>query len=428
MAQARLRPAPPGCEHAFVSMIVCVLYPRFELLAALGDRRALLSEPAALAPEAGREQVVGEVSAPGGGLWRRSRDGHGEALSRCPALNLVPPDPEGSRALWGRVLDRLEGIGAAVESDRSGVGCFEAKPIEGIHGGPSPGCSPPRAGRSGRGRGWERRPVASRAHAAALRARPRRRRRRPRGLRSERSWWRSVLRGSSWPRFRWPFCAPGPSSRRCPRSSSSWGSGPWASLPGSLAGTGGALRAPRPAGARPGPGRDTPARPATAGGAGPRAARPARGRLGPAARAGPRPARGPGARTARATGSLPAGAGHVGPLRDRRHLAAGGDPPPGQRRPGPDHAVARPEAGRAARPGGVAGARGRGLRTPGAGPGTAAGRGGKPSGAHGWARRCVRRVRRRASDAALRVLDVDPDSRIPERRAVLAPFPEWQTP
>jgi hypothetical protein len=31
-------------------MIVCVLYPRFELLAALGDRRALLAEPAALAP------------------------------------------------------------------------------------------------------------------------------------------------------------------------------------------------------------------------------------------------------------------------------------------------------------------------------------------------------------------------------------------
>ncbi|MEA2365904.1 MAG: protein ImuB, partial [Thermoleophilaceae bacterium] len=45
-------------------MIVCALYPRFELLAALGDRQALLSEPAALAPEAGRVQVVGEVSAP----------------------------------------------------------------------------------------------------------------------------------------------------------------------------------------------------------------------------------------------------------------------------------------------------------------------------------------------------------------------------
>jgi protein ImuB len=37
----------------------------------------------------------------------------------------------------------------------------------------------------------------------------------------------------------------------------------------------------------------------------------------------------------------------------------------------------------------------------------------------------VRQARQAAgTDAALRVLDVDPDSRIPERRAVLAPFPE----
>jgi protein ImuB len=37
----------------------------------------------------------------------------------------------------------------------------------------------------------------------------------------------------------------------------------------------------------------------------------------------------------------------------------------------------------------------------------------------------VRQARQAAgADAALRVLDVDPDSRIPERRAVLAPFPD----
>ena len=41
----------------------------------------------------------------------------------------------------------------------------------------------------------------------------------------------------------------------------------------------------------------------------------------------------------------------------------------------------------------------------------------------------VRQARQAAgADAALRVLDVDPDSRIPERRAVLAPFPDWQAP
>ena len=74
-----------------------------------------------------------------------------------------------------------------------------------------------------------------------------------------------------------------------------------------LAGAGRALRAPGPAGARPGPGARHAARAAAAARAGHRAARPAGGRLGPAARAGPRAARGPGARPARAARPLPAG-------------------------------------------------------------------------------------------------------------------------
>ncbi len=156
-------------------MVVCVLYPRFELLAALGDRRALLSEPAALAPEAGREQVVGEVSAPAEAFGVVRGMAMGEALSRCPALNLVPPDPEGSRALWGHVLDRLEGIGAAVESDRSGVGCFESKPIEGIHGGDLAGVLAATRRALGAGARMGAAPSRFGAHAAALRARPRRR-------------------------------------------------------------------------------------------------------------------------------------------------------------------------------------------------------------------------------------------------------------
>src|SRR3990170_1104716 len=115
-------------------MVVCSLYPRFELLAALGDRRALLSELAALAPEAGREQVVGEASAPAEafGIVRGMR--LGEAMSRCPSLRLVAPDPEGVRSLWGAVIDRLEGIGAEVESDHAGAAFFDAAALHGIHG------------------------------------------------------------------------------------------------------------------------------------------------------------------------------------------------------------------------------------------------------------------------------------------------------
>ena len=116
-------------------MVACVLHPRFELLVALRERRPLLSEPAALAPEAGAEQVVGEVSAAAEAFGVVPRMRVGEALARCPGLRLVPPDPEGVRRSWNRVLDRLEGIGAEVESERPGVAFFEAGGLEGIHGG-----------------------------------------------------------------------------------------------------------------------------------------------------------------------------------------------------------------------------------------------------------------------------------------------------
>jgi protein ImuB len=156
-------------------MIVCVLYPRFELLAALGDRRVLISEPAALAPEAGREQLVGEVSAPAEayGIVRGMR--LGEAMSRCPALRLVPPDPEGVRSLWNSVLDRVEGIGAAVESDQAGAAFFETAGLEGIHGGDLAGVLAAARRKLGTGARFGAAPSRFAAYAAALQARPRRR-------------------------------------------------------------------------------------------------------------------------------------------------------------------------------------------------------------------------------------------------------------
>ena len=116
-------------------MVVCVLVPRFALLAALGDRRGLLGEPVALAPEPGRPQFVGDVApaAEAFGIVPGMRVG--EALARCPELRLVPPDPEGVRTSWSAALDRLERIGAAPESDRSGEAYFTADGLEKIHGG-----------------------------------------------------------------------------------------------------------------------------------------------------------------------------------------------------------------------------------------------------------------------------------------------------
>ena len=154
-------------------MVICVLLPRFELLAALGDRVALLSDPAALAPEAGREQVVGEVSARAEafGVVRGMR--LGEALARCPPLRLVPPDPEGARELWGVVLDRLEGLGAEPESDRSGVAFFEAAGLHGIHGGDVEGVLAATRRALGRSARLGVAPCRFAANAAALQARPR---------------------------------------------------------------------------------------------------------------------------------------------------------------------------------------------------------------------------------------------------------------
>ncbi len=115
-------------------MVVCVLIPRFALLGALGDRRALLSDPVALAPES-KGGAVGEVSAPAEAFGVGQGMRMGEALARCPALRLVPPDPEAVRGLWHEVLDRIEGIGGAPESERAGVAFFEADGLCGIHGG-----------------------------------------------------------------------------------------------------------------------------------------------------------------------------------------------------------------------------------------------------------------------------------------------------
>jgi protein ImuB len=155
-------------------MVVCVLYPRFELVAALGDRRELLTAPVALAPEAGREQRVGEASAAAEAYGVVRGMQVGEALSRCPGLRLVAPDPQGVRELWGRVLDRLEAIGAAVESDRAGTAFFAAGGLEGLYGGDVRGVLAETRRVLGRGVRLGAAPCRFAAHAAALHARPRR--------------------------------------------------------------------------------------------------------------------------------------------------------------------------------------------------------------------------------------------------------------
>ena len=102
----------------------CVLIPRFSLIAALGDRREMLAQPAALAPEPGAEQSIGEASGAAEAFGIRPGMALSEALSRCPALILVPPDPNRAESLWERSLQRLEAIGAEVEPAGPGEAFF----------------------------------------------------------------------------------------------------------------------------------------------------------------------------------------------------------------------------------------------------------------------------------------------------------------
>lgn len=117
------------------SLIVCVLLPRFQLTVAAGDRTELLRTPAALAPEPGSAQQVGEVSLGAEAYGIRCGMRLGEALSRCPRLMLVPADPAGVADRWDRLLVRLESIGAAVESEHPGLACFDAQGLIRLHGG-----------------------------------------------------------------------------------------------------------------------------------------------------------------------------------------------------------------------------------------------------------------------------------------------------
>ena len=116
-------------------MIVCVLLPRFSLAVAAGGRDVLAAGPVALAPEPGREQFIGEVSAAAEAYGLRAGLRLGEALARCPTLRLVAPDPAGVADAWDAHVRALEDIGAAVEPGPPGSAWFGAGGLKTVHGG-----------------------------------------------------------------------------------------------------------------------------------------------------------------------------------------------------------------------------------------------------------------------------------------------------
>ena len=116
-------------------MIACVLLPRFQLTVASEGRAELLQAPTALAPEPGGAQQIGEVSLSAEAFGVHPGMRLGEALARCPRLTLVAPDPAGVADSWERLLVRLESMGAAVEPERPGLVCFDVRGLLRLHGG-----------------------------------------------------------------------------------------------------------------------------------------------------------------------------------------------------------------------------------------------------------------------------------------------------
>lgn len=120
-------------------MVVCVHIPRFELIGAIGGSQALAGAalegvPLALAPMAGAERRVGEVSGAAEAVGVQAGMALSEALARCPGLRLIPPDPLAVEDAWEAELAALESTGAAVEPARAGLACFEAGELRGMHG------------------------------------------------------------------------------------------------------------------------------------------------------------------------------------------------------------------------------------------------------------------------------------------------------
>ena len=120
-------------------MVVCVYLPRFELVVAAGSSQALAGRPLAVAPpvrvdSAATGRLVGEVSgaAEARGITRGMA--LGEALARCPDLTLVPADPVRVAEEWEAALCALESTGAAVEDSRPGLAHFQADGLLGLHG------------------------------------------------------------------------------------------------------------------------------------------------------------------------------------------------------------------------------------------------------------------------------------------------------
>ena len=162
----------PRCP-AITDTIVCTIVPRFALRVAAGHEGRLPDQPLALGPEPGGPPHIGEANAAAAAHGVNAGMRVGEAVARCPRLQLITPDPGAVAAADEELLDRLEQLGAAVEPIAPGASLFAADGLIRLHRGTlrllqTVSGALPAGGRVGAG------PGRFIARAAAGKARPRR--------------------------------------------------------------------------------------------------------------------------------------------------------------------------------------------------------------------------------------------------------------
>jgi protein ImuB len=117
-------------------VIAALVIPRFAF--AVTASRLGLRDPtltAALAPEPGGPPRVGEPSAAASTAGVREGMRLSEALALCPGLALLPPDPVAVAVANEQLLGRIEDLGIPVEPAGPGRALLATDPVERLYGG-----------------------------------------------------------------------------------------------------------------------------------------------------------------------------------------------------------------------------------------------------------------------------------------------------
>ena len=117
-------------------MLLALLLPRLSLSVALTTQPQLSGVPVAVGPPPFGEPRIGLPSAIAEASGVRSGMRLSAALTLCPGLVLVPPDPVGVQLRAARLIRDIAALGLPVEEIGSGRALIDAEPGLRLYGGP----------------------------------------------------------------------------------------------------------------------------------------------------------------------------------------------------------------------------------------------------------------------------------------------------